>query len=66
MRSFVTVKGEQGARPMRSMEYLRTVLCEVTGEPIEQLAELIGAPIKLTGKRALRKALAADLTHAAP
>ena len=33
------------------------VLCEVIGEPIERLAQLIGEPIKLTGKRALRKAL---------
>jgi hypothetical protein len=33
------------------------VLCEVIEEPIERLASLIGEPIKLTGKRALRKAL---------
>ena len=31
------------------------VLCEVIGEPIKRLALLIGDPIKLTGKRALRK-----------
>jgi hypothetical protein len=34
------------------------VLCEVIGEPINRLPQLIGEPIKLTGKRALRKALA--------
>ena len=33
------------------------MLCEVIGEPIKRLARLIGEPIKLTGKRALRKAL---------
>ena len=33
------------------------VLCEVIEEPIKRLAQLIGEPIKLTGKRALRKAL---------
>jgi hypothetical protein len=33
------------------------VLCEVIEEMIKRLAELIGEPIKLTGKRALRKAL---------
>ena len=37
------------------------MLCEVIGEPIKRLAEFIGEPIKLTGNRALRKALA--LTH---
>ena len=34
------------------------VLCEVIEEPIKRLAELIGEPIKVTGERALRKALA--------
>ena len=33
------------------------VLCEVIGEPIKRLAYLIGGPIKLTSKRALRNAL---------
>ena len=33
------------------------MLREVIGEPIKQLAYLIGEPIELTGKRALRKAL---------
>ena len=33
------------------------VLCEVIGVPIKRLAQLIGEPIKLTGKRALLKAL---------
>ena len=35
----------------------QAVLCEVIEEPIKQSAYLIGEPIKLTGKRALRKAL---------
>ena len=34
---------------------LRAVLCEVIGEPIKRLEKLIGEPIKLAGKRALRK-----------
>ena len=33
------------------------VLCEVIGEPIKRLAQFIGEPIKLTGKRTLGKAL---------
>ena len=33
------------------------VLCDVIGEPIKPLAQLIGEPIKLRGKPALRKAL---------
>ena len=36
------------------------VLCEVIGEPIKRLAYLIGEPIKLTAKQALRKALPAS------
>jgi hypothetical protein len=32
-----------------------SVLNGVIGEPIERLTELIGEPIKLTGKRALRR-----------
>ena len=39
--------------------WLHAVLCEVIGAPIKRLAELFGEPIKLAGKRALRKALAA-------
>ena len=37
------------------------MLCEVIGEPIKRLALLIGEPIKLTGKRALRKALSSGI-----
>ena len=37
------------------------VLCEVIGEPNKRLAKLIGEPIKLTGKRALRKALGSTI-----
>ena len=52
--------------PMLSLEkvskkgwnpYLRSVLCAVIGEPIKLLAYLFEEPIKLTGQRALRKAL---------
>ena len=38
------------------------MLCEVIGEPIKRLAYLIGEPIKLTGKRARRKALEGSIT----
>ena len=37
------------------------VLCEVIEEPIKRSALLVGEPIKLTGKRALRKALVRGL-----
>ena len=36
------------------------MLCEVIGGPIKRLAKLIGEPIKLTGKQALRKAVPAS------
>ena len=39
------------------------VLCEVIGEPIKRLAEFIREPVKLTGKRALRKALLKLIWH---
>ena len=38
---------------------VRSVLCEVTGEPIKQSTESIGKPITGRVKRALRKALGA-------
>ena len=39
----------------------RDILREMIGEPIKRLAYLIGEPIKMTGKRALRKALCGAL-----
>jgi hypothetical protein len=40
------------------------VLCEVIGEPIKRLAQLVGEPFILTGKRALRLALPPRLRRA--
>jgi hypothetical protein len=42
---------------MPELTFVDTVLCEMIGEQIKRLAKLIEEPIKLTGKRALHKAL---------
>ena len=46
-------------KPNELFELAHAVLCEVIGEPIKRSRYLIGEPIKLTGKQALRKALSA-------
>ena len=59
----------RGCRKLPAELWAGCVLRGLIGEPIKRLAYLIGEPIKLTGKRALRKALgacAAPVEVAAP